>query len=169
MLNPGKCIAKNQKDITETPKIFYSEKIPLLNRDSTQGIVANIVKEAYGNNQLPAYIFIVNLSNRRETDPEKLSKEDFKTDKAIVDEIKDKVKKNSIKWIWIAFGKESKGKYKESIDKLKETVLNQLNKLFEDRVVGCENRWHPRWLNYSKNVEQRKSIRDEINKKLHNS
>ena len=141
MLNPGKCIAKNEEDIAEKPKKFHSEKSPLLNRDQTQGKIAKCVKTAHNNHKLLGYVFIINLSNRREPKQENLSKEDFtKSAEDIIRELEVESKKqeNKIKWIWVAFGKNYKGKDKEYVDELKCNVVKMLSEheLFTDKIIG---------------------------------
>src|SRR3989344_9501106 len=120
MLNPGKCIAKDEEQITEEKRKFYSQ---FLTKDLTQKKLNNFMKKVY-NDQLSGYVFIINLSNKREPKQKNLSKEDFT--KSAEDVIKEIESKNEIKWIWVAFGKDYKGKDKEYIKELKEKVAKQL-------------------------------------------
>ena len=138
MLNPGKCKPKRPDDIKDNPQKF-STIDGKLNRDPTQGKIANVIKPAYDNKPW-GYVFIVNLCEKRGTNPEELLMCDFgENPKArVIKEIEDKLKeqKNQIQWIWVAFGNKSYGKDKTQIDKLKHDVMEYLEKLFENKLIG---------------------------------
>ena len=174
MLNPGSCNARDESDIKEYKQTFRFKGANYLRlkRDSTQGKVAKCVKTAYNNHQLSRYVFIVNLSNRREPKQENLSKKDFtKSAEDIIKEleVENKKQENEIRWIWIAFGKKYKGKDKEYITELQDEIVKKLNEheLFKYKIIGKSVQYiHP---GQGFRGDNRESIIREIGQKSHNS
>ena len=180
MLNPGSCLPKRPEEITKEPKKFNT-MYGNLDKDQTQRKVASVVKEAYDNNPPQCYVYIVNLSEKREPDPKKFYErlsEDFdkrseeRANKIIV-EIETEINKpnNQIKWIWVAFGKDKR------TAKLREKVLNRLTAgpLTKGKLVGIDklvNCMHPSssWFYRKSKSGQipKEIIINEIKNKLNN-
>ena len=169
MLNPGKCLPKGGKEVIKERQKFSTIQ-GNLDKDPTQGIVVSCVTYFYGTIKLPDSIFIVNLCDKVEANSENLSEEDFgkKDYNKIIEELWDLMKKNQIKWIWVAFEKMSKDK--PYLDDLKNNVLKELksNQSFKDKVVGeCAYYHHPLYINC--NSKLKNNLKNEIELKLQNS
>lgn len=152
MLNPGSCKPQDGYNITNEENEFPCNKdITILK------IIECIIQSQYNN--VSGYVYIVNLCDKKGTEeknlkPKDLLEKDFRKYDEVVREIRKKIEEpqNQVKWIWVAFGKESKGKNKETrlrLEETKEEVLNQLNKLFLNKIVGESVKYmHPYNLNY---------------------
>jgi|SRR3989338_348609 len=175
MLNPGSCLPKEGEDVIK-------EGIPLTylcEIDNTQRKVAICINEAYKDcHTLEGYVYIVNISEKREPNSKEFYKnfheEDYKNrEREILEEVKMEIEKqeNQIKWIWVAFGKDKK------TAKLREKILNQLKTtpLIKSILVGIDemvNCMHPSspWFYRNKNGQTPKEIIiNEIESKLQNS
>ena len=170
MLNPGSCKPQEGEGVIKEEE----QELPCnFNNDITIKNVSNCVREAYGNDQLPNYVFIANISEKRDTKSKNLSKEDFREFDHIIDEIKNKIDEHpkQVKWIWIAFGKDSNGKDKETrikLKELKEKISNQLNELFPDKIIGKGVKYkHPNQRKIKEYAEYKKSIVNEMKSKLY--
>ena len=165
MLNPGSCEPQDGDKVIKDDAKEYQGKV-----DTTMRNASEIIKEAYAN-ELRGYTYIVNLSDRREKKPKNLSATDFKTQDHITEEIKNKINEcsNQVKWIWIAFGKNSEGKDKESkeaLKKLKGDVLRLLTDKFPDKIVGRTNQHHPNFLTFPEGKTAREEVVREIKSKI---
>lgn len=157
MLNPGSCKPeKGEKIITEEKQVLVCKP------DKTIMNVGECIMSAY-NPQLQGYVYIVNLSNKRGTKPKELSEEDFRKSEDIISEINKKITEEpQIRWIWIAFGKDSNGKDKNTIKeliKIKENVKKQLNQMFPEKIFGEKvNYKHP----YQRRKDEYKKYKQDI-------
>ena len=131
--------------------------------------ISNCIIESYNDYLLlQGYVFIVNLSDKRSPKSKELSEEDFnKKPDEIVKEIENKTKEqNNIKWIWIAFGKDSNGKdnkTKLKLKEMKEEVSNQLNILFPDKIIGKSVEYkHP----YQRKIKEYEIYKQNVIKEL---
>ena len=171
MLNPGKCLPYDEKQISDNWKEFEAKS------DLSIRNVSTCVNGAY-KNQLSGYVFIINLSDKRMADSRKLSHEEFtKEDLEIIKEMEDKLKEeeekgNSIKWIWIAFGKiyedgNCPAKHNKR-NELKKRVLNKLKEIVPDKIVGYSISFTHPGIPLNVNAAKKFEIIKEIRGKLEN-
>lgn len=137
MLNPGECLPHDKKISDDAPNWQVYKNIDC---DRTQNNVYTCVNKAY-DFQPQGYIYIVNISEKREPNSKEFyknfSEKDFENrEKEILKEVKEEIEKkeNQIKWIWVAFGKAKK------TSKLREKILNQLtaDPLTKNILVGVD-------------------------------
>ena len=158
MLNPGGCKPSDPNMvITETPTKH------LCNSDNILDLVIKWLPRFYkkSGKDLPHKVFIINLCDKIDREPNNLRAIDFNKDvQKIEEEIEKVIKNNNINWFWAAYGSN------QNVPSKLKSDLPSLHKKYKEILIGNSvNFGHPG----RKRREYWKNVFAEFIEKINNS